>query len=669
MPIDDLVAAIDNAIAQGYTVAWDGDVSERGFSRTNGLAILPKDPGRRDVFKVRGEELAVDQKMRQSTLGNRSTTDDHLMHLVGIGAGCGWQKILPDQKFMGRSRQTQWLPLHVRTVFAIKNRCHSDAQRCGANQGGRNNTQDLATPQISRNPGMLRDGIHTASQLSGPGFFVAVIELLISLKQNRFVLGIFMRTLSPNYVMIHCLIVFSMTIGAQRIQADEGRLPNILLILADDLGYGDVGCYNPQSRIPTPNINRLASQGMKFSDAHSPSTVCTPTRYSLLTGRMAFRTGMRGVFDGVGGPCLIQDDRLTLPAMLRQSGYATACIGKWHIGMTFFDSAGNPINQNGLKAVERIDFSKPIEGGPVDRGFDSFFGTASCPTTDWLYAYIDQNRVPVPPTGLLDKTRLPQHPYSRDNRRGRLAPDFDLETVDLVFLEKSKTFLRDHVATKPDQPFFLFHSTQAVHLPSFAAPELQGKTDAGPHGDFIFELDFVVGELLKTLEEIKVADNTLVIFTSDNGPEVPTTIAMRRDHQHDGAHPWRGVKRDQWEGGHRVPFIARWPGKISAGSNANQTICLTDLLATAAAITEFKLPNNAGEDSFNFLPTLLGSKDPVREYTLHQTISLVPRHPPRRLEVPRSPRLGRQQLQPHRRMGHEAVCPSREIAQCAGPVV
>lgn len=402
----------------------------------------------------------------------------------------------------------------------------------------------------------------------------------------------------------------------------DQRPPNILLILADDLGYGDVGCYNDQSRVPTPHLDRLAREGVRFIDAHSPSTVCTPTRYSLLTGHMAFRLNYRGVFTGVGGPCLIKAERLTMPEMLRQAGYATACIGKWHVGMTFFDSAGKPINQNGLKAVERVDFSRPIQGGPIDHGFDRFFGTASCPTTDWLYAYIDQDRVPVPPTGLLDKAGLPKHPYSRDNRRGQIAPDFDLERVDLVFLEKSQQFLRQHVAEHPDRPFFLFHSMQAVHLPSFPAQAFQGKTEAGPHGDFLFEMDDIVGRLLQTLEELELAENTLVIFTSDNGPEVPTTIAMRRDHQHDGARPWRGVKRDQWEGGHRVPFIARWPGKIPAGQTARQTVCLTDLLATTAAINQITLPDDAGEDSFDMLPALTGSQEPVRPYTLHQTMSL-----------------------------------------------
>ncbi|MHC4680656.1 MAG: sulfatase-like hydrolase/transferase, partial [Planctomycetota bacterium] len=288
------------------------------------------------------------------------------------------------------------------------------------------------------------------------------------------------------------------------------RPPNIVFILADDLGYGDVGCYNPASKVPTPNIDKLAGEGILFTDAHSASTVCTPTRYSLLTGRMAFRTEMRGVFTGAGGPCLIEDGRLTVAQMLRQKGYATACFGKWHVGLTFFDADGKPINENGLDAVKRIDYSRPIPDSPVHRGFDEFFGTACCPTTDWLYAYIDGDRIPVPPTGLLDRTALPKHPYSRDNRRGMIAPGYDLEKVDLVFLDKSKAFLEKHVRTRPDKPFFLFHSCQSVHLPSFAADAFKGKTNAGPHGDFIFELDAIVGELVKTLDRLGVADNTLV---------------------------------------------------------------------------------------------------------------------------------------------------------------
>jgi arylsulfatase A len=214
--------------------------------------------------------------------------------------------------------------------------------------------------------------------------------------------------------------------------------PNILLVLADDLGYGDVRCYNDQSKIATPHIDRLAREGMRFTDAHSPATVCTPTRYSLMTGQMAFRVpNGGGVFDGIGGPSLIAPGRLTLPAMLRANGYATACVGKWHVGLTFFDKAGQPVRGNGVEAVGRVDFSRRVEGGPVDHGFERFFGTACCPTTDWLYAFIENDRVPVPPVAALDKSRLPQHPYANDCRAGLIAPDFPMEEVDLVFLKKT----------------------------------------------------------------------------------------------------------------------------------------------------------------------------------------------------------------------------------------
>ena len=399
---------------------------------------------------------------------------------------------------------------------------------------------------------------------------------------------------------------------------------NILIILADDLGYGDVGCYNSESKVPTPHLDRLAGEGMRFTDAHSPSTVCTPSRYSLLTGQMAFRINYRSVFEGVGGPCLIKENQLTLPQMLRERGYATALTGKWHVGLSFFDKEGQRITKGGIEGVKLIDYSRAIPDAPIHRGFDRFFGTACCPATDFLYAFIDGDRIPVPPTGVLDKSKLPKHPYANDNRAGIIAPDYDLEQLDMVFLKKSREFLEGHAKRQPEKPFFLLHSMAAVHLPSFAAPQFKGRTKAGPHGDFIHELDFIVGELMQTLEKLGVADNTLVIFTSDNGPETTSVVHMRADYGHDGARPWRGVKRDQWEGGHRVPFIARWKGNIAPGSTSTQTICLTDIMATCAAITGATLPDNAAGDSFNLLPVLLGKDggEPVRGFTLHQTISL-----------------------------------------------
>lgn len=406
------------------------------------------------------------------------------------------------------------------------------------------------------------------------------------------------------------------------VDAPSKALPNILLILADDLGYGDVGCYNDQAKVATPNIDRLAREGMRFTDAHSPATVCTPTRYSLMTGQMAFRVPRGGtVFTGVGGPSLIAPGRLTLPGMLRAKGYTTACVGKWHIGLTFFDKDGQPVRGNGVEAVGRVDFSRRIEGGPLDHGFDRFFGTACCPTTDWLYAFIEGDRVPVAPEGRVDKQALPRHPYANDCRDGVIAANFPMEEIDLIFLKQSRDFLEEHARKSAGKPFFLYHAAQAVHLPSFAAPVFKGKTKAGPHGDFIHELDWVVGELLATLEKLGLAENTLVLFTSDNGPETTSVIHMRADHGHDGARPWRGMKRDDWEGGHRVPFLVRWPGKVKPGTTCTQLASLTDVMATVGAIIGAELPIDAAEDSFNLLPALLGKDGgPIRPYLLQQAL-------------------------------------------------
>ena len=426
-------------------------------------------------------------------------------------------------------------------------------------------------------------------------------------------------------LFLFSLIVFTATGCASSPAASapqtEPKQPNILIILADDLGYGDLSCYNHESKVATPNLDALAARGMRFTDAHSPATVCTPTRYSIMTGQMCFRTGKSPVFTGVGGPCLIKDAQLTLPEMLKDAGYATAMHGKWHIGMTFYDQQGQPIHNGGLDAVGRIDYSRDIDGGPIDHGFDQFFGTVCCPTTDWLYAYIDGNRVPVPPVGPIDKSPYPKNPYTNDFRPGVAAPDFDASQVDMVFLDKSRGFLREHIKQNPDQPFFLFHSMQAVHLPSIPAAQFRGQTDAGPHGDFIHQMDWIVGELMKTLDELGVAENTLVVFCSDNGPEVPTVINMRQTYDHDGARPWRGVKRDGWEGGHRTPMIVSWPGTVEPGQVTGQPTSLTDLFATSAAIVGTDLPNDAAEDSFNMLPVLLGTQgdEPVRPFLLQQT--------------------------------------------------
>ena len=419
-------------------------------------------------------------------------------------------------------------------------------------------------------------------------------------------------------VLIFLLALSSHAIGAKTSQ------PNIVIILADDLGYGDLQCYNPNSNIPTPNLNKLAAEGMRFTDAHSPSTVCTPSRYSLLTGEMAFRLNQRHVFVGVGGPCLIKKDQLTLPGMLKQKGYRTALFGKWHVGMTFYNKAtGEPMYDN-WKGVMETDFSRPIPDGPIHRGFDEFFGTACCPTTDWLYSYIDGDKVNVPPKIKMDREEkdrrgLSLNPWTKDFRPGWASEHFEPENVDVLFLKKSIDFLKRHQKESPEQPFFLELSTQAVHLPSIPADQYKGKTDFGPHGDFIYQLDQTVGQIMNTLDELGLTDNTLVFFSSDNGPEVPTVIHMVRKYDHHGAHPWRGLKRDNWEGGHRVPLIVRWPGTIQPGSVSDQLTSLTDVVATCAAIVDYDLPHDSAEDSINMLPALKGQTDPVRTWQLQQS--------------------------------------------------
>ncbi len=421
-----------------------------------------------------------------------------------------------------------------------------------------------------------------------------------------------MRNLTVLFLTLACLAPTASILGNEK--------PNVLVIYADDLGFGDVRCYNDESKVATPNLDALAAQGMRFSDAHSAATVCTPSRYSLLTGQYAFRLPNHGrVFAGLWGPNLIAPKQVNLATMLKDVGYRTGCVGKWHLGMTFFDAEGQPINKGGREPVSQADYSRDVEGTPVDRGFDYFFGTPACPTTDWFYAYVDGNRVPNPPKKKIDKSNLPKHPYSKDCRPGMIADNFDMEAVDLKFLEKSLEFIKNHRRETPDRPFFLFHSMQAVHLPSFAAEEFKNKSGSGPHGDFIFEMDHIVGRLLDALKQEKIADNTIVIFTSDNGPEVDAVHGMRNDHQHDGSRPWRGIKRDNWEGGHRVPFIVRWPDRVPAGTVSDQLMCQTDIIASLASILKIELPDDCAEDSFDLGPAWLSNQEkPIRDHIVHQ---------------------------------------------------
>ena len=369
--------------------------------------------------------------------------------------------------------------------------------------------------------------------------------------------------------------------------APPAGTPNIVFIMADDMGYGDTTVYNAESKIPTPNMETLAKQGVMFTDAHSPSAVCTPTRYGLLTGRYCWRSRLKeGVFGGYNRP-LIESDRLTVASMLKQHGYGTACIGKWHLGLDWTLKEGAEGDRQGRRT---IDFTKPILSGPTDIGFDYYFCTAGNPTDDPPELFIENHRIEY------------------------MEPEWEHEKADTTFTEKAIGFIGRHVATAPDKPFFLYFGVAAPHIPWLPPDFVKGKSQAGLRGDQVFLADWILGRIMETLDRLNVSDNTLLIFTSDNGPREGVN-------GHKSSGNLRGQKGEIWEGGHRVPFIARWPGKIKPGTTSDEVTTLTDLMATCAAVVGTRLPNDAGEDSYNMLPALLGDEfdAPIREATVHHS--------------------------------------------------
>ena len=397
------------------------------------------------------------------------------------------------------------------------------------------------------------------------------------------------------------------------------KKPNIVFIMADDMGYGDVECYNPGSKIPTTNMDRLAKQGVLFTDAHSPSAVCSPTRYGVLTGRYCWRTWLkRGVVGGYTPP-LIEPNRMTLASLLKKQGYRTGCFGKWHIGLGWTRQNGFTPTWKDAEKMWRgswqdgdpekgmnVDFNKPVQGGPVDLGFDEAYYTAACSTIDGPFAYI-QNRYTV---GIPDKYIFVDKSKHADfrPRPGWMAQGFDLEDVDPTFTRKALEFMEHSQKENHNQPFFVYLSLSSPHAPWLLPDFVKGKSKEGPRGDLVYLADWCLGEILKALDRLKIADDTLIIMTSDNGPRHGTG-------EHLSSGSFRGYKSHIWEGGHRIPFIARWPGKIQQNTISGEMICLTDLMATCAAILDTKLPVEAGPDSFNMLPALLGKKGdvPIRE--------------------------------------------------------
>lgn len=422
-------------------------------------------------------------------------------------------------------------------------------------------------------------------------------------------------------------------------RADSADRPNIVYVLADDLGYGDVRCYNPDSKIPTPHVDRLAREGMRFTDAHTPSAVCTPTRYGILTGRYAWRTKMKfRVLDGLDPP-LIEKDRLTVPALLKQHGYSTACVGKWHLGMQWTDRLGKavpyiPVETKGRpRPGDDVDYLRPVTGGPVDRGFDWYFGISASLNMS-PFCYIENDRpVSLP---VIHQPRIQTDFISVDE--GVRSPDFTIYGVMPRLAGEAVGYIERQAKEESGRPFFLYAPLTAPHLPLVPNEEYRGVSQAGHYGDFVAETDAFVGAILEVLDRTDQADDTLVIFTSDNGglyhywePQEADDVRFHRgskrgryveQFEHQGNAHLRGTKADIWEGGHRVPFVVRWPGKTPAGKVSDELIELTDLLATCAAMLNVDLPDDAGPDSRNALPALVAVEPEtrVRDYSVHHSL-------------------------------------------------
>lgn len=368
-------------------------------------------------------------------------------------------------------------------------------------------------------------------------------------------------------------------------QAFQRRPPNVVYILADDLGWGDLGCYNRDSAIPTPHADRLAREGIRFTDMHSPSSVCTPTRYGILTGRYAWRTRLeRGVLWGYS-PNLIEPGRMTVASLLRQHGYRTAAIGKWHLG---------------LGEHEKTDYSRPLRPGPLDHGFEYFFGIPASLDMD-PYLWVENDRAVELPTRRIEGRNQPRGVFWRP---GAIAPSFRLEEVLSTLTGRAVRYIR---AQSPERPFFLYVALTSPHTPWLPGPAFRGKSKAGDYGDFVAETDDALGRILQALDETGLGKETLVIFTSDNGAHWTPEDKARYAHRANAG--WRGMKADIWEAGHRVPFLARWPGRIPAGTTSDYLGCLTDLAATLAELLGVELPPEAAEDSFSMLGALLARKD------------------------------------------------------------
>ena len=394
--------------------------------------------------------------------------------------------------------------------------------------------------------------------------------------------------------------------------------PHIIYVLMDDMGQGDVSCFNPSSKIHTPQIDSLAKNGMMFTDAHTNSSVCTPTRYGILTGRYAWRTHLKKSVIGGTSPSLIKPGRMTLASLLKDQGYHTGMIGKWHLGWDFSfhpDSVKIDPLYWGYTPGTKIDYANGVKNGPDVHGFDYYYAIPSSLDIP-PYVYVENGRVTN-----LDITEREGEEGKRLWRGGPMSADFDIEDCTPNFFRRANQFIAKNA--KAEKPFFLYLPLPSPHTPILPIKEFQGKSGVNEYADFMLQIDFHMGELIKTLKEHKIFDNTLLIFTADNGISPRANIEEINNAGHFPSNGFRGRKADIFEGGHRVPYIVTWPkGGVKAGSISNQTICTTDMLATLADLLKVKLPANAGEDSYSTLPLLMNRPyDFKRPATVHHSIN------------------------------------------------
>ena len=401
------------------------------------------------------------------------------------------------------------------------------------------------------------------------------------------------------------------------------KQPNVLILYADDLGFGDLGCYNKKSRIPTPNLDRLASESVRFTDGHSSSGICTPSRFAMLTGRHHWRD-FHGIVNAFGGS-VFKPERLTLPEMLKEKGYKTAAIGKWHLGWNWDAIRNKEVRaitvQEGRRKKQQLgpeafDWTKSIPNGPLDHGFDYYFGDTVINFPP--YCWIENDKVVKAPdthmqTGKWKKIKE----GGWECRPGPMVTGWDPYENIPTTTKKGVDYIKE--AAKAEEPFFLYFAYPAPHAPIIPNDEFDGKSKAGPYGDFVYETDHSIGQLLQALKDSGQAENTIVIFSADNGPE---HYAYTRDAKFDhwSAHPFRGLKRDAYEGGHHVPFMVKYPGVTMAGTVNDALVSQIDIMATLASVVGYDLPDkNAAEDSHDLLPLLKGQVKSIRTSHIHNT--------------------------------------------------